>query len=277
LKKFFVFSFFAIGSCFFATAAKAQFANYFEIHSIAISDVNSQLAELLSENRTEAASNVAIKALGNLNKLSGVTPELNPTTIFEIGFDDALVSQLKAKLSFVDIYSFTALSRSAKNQVVSELEKKYSPYFFSMALQVRKLKLNYATALFKKLAPEKQDTADTFAAELALLDTISDALSVPFLLKNSKNAVVYGFDFLDILNASVLKSSLAAEFSSVTARLTDLYIQTVLRSKNPTLVAVKSSKRSDPILMFLNYKIQVRTRAIISSLQQQEGNKNYVQ
>lgn len=261
----------------FSSTALAQFANYFELHSIAISDVNSQLVELLAEDHFETASKLAIKALGNLEKLTGVTPDLNATTVFEIGFDDAIISQAKPKLNDIDIYSFTSLSDAAKNQVVNELERKYSPYFFTMALQVRKFKLNYATALFKKLSVSTLSAGEAIAVEGTALELISGALAIPFLLKNSKTEIVYSYDFLDILNGSISKSSLAAEFASVNARLTDLYVQIFQRSKNPALMTIKSSKRTNPIIAYLNSKQQSSNRAVMSLLLQQEGNKKYVQ
>ena len=277
MKKLLIYGSIAIGQCIFASKASAQFSNYFEVHSIAISDVNSQLVELLSENHPQAAHQLAAKALANLQKLTSATPDLNSTTVFEIGFDDAIISKSKTKLTDIDVYSFNALSDAAKNQVVAELERKYSPHFFVMALQVRKLKLQYATALVRNLSPTSLNAAEAIAAEGAALDFISDTLAVPFLLKNSKTEIVYGYDFLDLLNGTIQQSSLAAEFASVNARLTDLFVQTVNRSKNPVLVNVKGSRRLNPVASYLTFKGQLSARRYMALIQQQEGNKKYVQ
>lgn len=265
------------GLVFGGTQASSQFANFFEIQATAMAEVNFQVAELNSEKKFGSALAVVAKAISNLEKQSSLVPNSNPTTVFEISFDDAISLKLKSKISAGELFNFQLLLDASKQQIVQALEQKYSAAFFEMALQMRRFQLHHAIALSLAAHSDNGISKNSTAAEAKVFEEIVKAISHPFLLKNSNSGITYVFDLADVLNSSVGKTAISTEYASINSRLVDLYIDVAEDSKNSILVALKNSKKQKIFTSKLFSEVQIKKAEAYKLVMASEGNKLHVQ
>lgn len=257
--------------------AWSQFANVFEIQATAMNEVNSQAYELNTEKKPQSALEIIAKAQGNLEKQKGVIPNFNPTTVFEVSFDDAISTKLKTKISSSEVFNFQRLPESSRSQVLQALEQKYSSAFFDMALQMRRFQLHHAYALRSIIKNASLTGASALSAEIKAMNEIVKILSFPFLLKNSASGIMYSFDFADILSSSISKTAISTEYASINSRLVELYVEIAADSKDADLVALKNSKKPNALTAKLFSEIQFKKAESYKLAMASEGNKLYVQ